>query len=132
MERLERGYEVQRKHLKESIATLKNAALALRPDYDLTKKVTPGEFRGLEIKSAMQAYLSQRGGGPVKRDRIAVDLAIAGVDLGTPKRHARHIKITANNNKSLFFYDEDTDTVRLVRSATAAKPPTRARKAPAR
>jgi hypothetical protein len=108
-------YETQKRDYEKAIAERKHYLLA--GDSASGKKEPPvraGMYFGMDIGSAMQAYLTDRGGGPIKRKKIAIDLALAEAKMGDPSRHERHVKITANNNRGIFRYDEDTDTVALV------------------
>jgi hypothetical protein len=84
--------------------------------------VRPREFKGIKTKHALISYLTVRGGRPVKRKQIALDLAFGEAEMGAPERHERTLKITANNNRGLLFYDEDTDTISLVQPKKEAVP----------
>lgn len=76
-------------------------------------EVKPGQWRGMDIKSALVAYLNERPGG-VLTTRVAADLARGGVELGKKRSDPRrYVRITIGNNRKVFNYDENTDTVRL-------------------
>ena len=52
--------------------------------------------------------------------RAAIDLAIGGVDMGSPQRSERNLKICISNNARLFEYDTKSDRVRLLGKNRAA------------
>jgi hypothetical protein len=79
-----------------------------------TTPVRRGQYEGMQIKEALQAYLNDRDGGPVSIKQAAIDLAVAGVKLGKPDRHERNIKITISNNNRRFQLDESDNSVSLV------------------
>jgi hypothetical protein len=95
------------------IATLRSGGIRDEPRKD-TPKVRVGQYAGMEKTPALQAYLHERG-GEATVERAAVDLALGGVDMGLPKRHAQNLRIAISANKSKFQYDDKSDIVRLVK-----------------
>lgn len=92
-------------------------------------QVSPGQYKGIKTADALENYLENRGGGPIKLAQAAADLAMAGVKISKkPGREEQNMKIMfkMGQNQQKFSYDEATDTVSLVR-ATTPKPPARAR-----
>ena len=41
-------------------------------------QVRPGQYKGMKLSPALEAYLLERGGGPVDIDQAVKDLALAG------------------------------------------------------
>ncbi len=96
------------------IATLRSGDMEDDPRRD-SPKVRAGQYSGMEKTPALQAYLHDRGGEAIV-ERAAVDLALSGVDMGQPKRHAQNLRIAISMNKGrLFTYDPKSDIVRLVK-----------------
>jgi hypothetical protein len=83
-------------------------------------QVRPGQYSGMPMREALQVYLNERKGGPVATKRAAVELALAGVELGKkagPERHERNLKIMISNNSRLFRLNEGDGTVSLSSSS---------------
>lgn len=104
-------------HKIEQLIAERKAELMSSTQVDTDKKVRPGQYVGLKIADALENYLSERGGGPIKIDKIAADLAVAGVKLGQLERHQRNIKIMIASAAGIgrFELDDATDAVTLVR-----------------
>ena len=83
---------------------------------DSEQPVTPGQFKDMKSAPALQAYLLQRGGGPVKIDRCVADLEKGEADLGADDRHERNLKIAISMRKDLFRVNEKNGTVEMIRN----------------
>lgn len=115
--------------LDEEIARRRHALMNLDSTNETAATIPRKQWVRFSTADALETYLEERGGGPIKLDQVAADLAVAGVKLSKkPGREIQNIKITlsAAGNHKRFAYDESTDTVSLVR-ATTPKPPARAR-----
>jgi hypothetical protein len=90
------------------------------------KPVIPGQYSGMKLSTAVQAYLSERGRGPIACVKIVEDMISGGLEIerrrskqrGLPpkKPDTRDIRLLAANNKRRFRYDRTSDTVQLVPS----------------
>lgn len=103
----------QAEELNRAIQRLKGAKGNPSPLLEFPE-VRPGQWRGMDIKSALVAYLNERPGG-VLTTRVAADLVRGGVEFGKKRSDPRrYVRITIGNNRKVFAYDETTDTVRLL------------------
>ena len=82
--------------------------------------VRPGQYKGLKAGVALHAYLSERGGGPIKIDRVVKDLIDGGANLGTSKdskgidRRPRVVRNTITNNRQFRYADRGETMVELA------------------
>jgi hypothetical protein len=77
--------------------------------------VKEGQFKGMDISSALEAYLHERGGRPIEIEKIAQDLEIAGVKLGkTRPRYIINLRITASNNRAFRYADHTKRAIGLA------------------
>jgi hypothetical protein len=123
-----KGIEVLREHrarLAEELAEIESAIAKLegspiQPAEDQVCGVRPGHYAGMEISVALQAYLLERGRGPVPMKRVIRDLAIGDTktvnkykdDLDGQAR--KYVTITIRNNKPIFGFDKPNDVVWLA------------------
>ena len=115
---LRADFEAQIRVLDEAIANIKKSRLAKNEiGSDKLPVVIPREYSGMGMAAALQAYLNKSKGGPISVARAAVDLALGGINMGNPERHERNLKICISNNRRLFVYDRDDNTVRLHRKS---------------
>ena len=91
------------------------------------RPVTPGQYMGLKLSTAVQAYLSDRGRGPIKLSQVVHDLIAGGFKIFRTKSkyhqgetrdpNARDLRLLANNNRKRFQYDptgEETIALRPI------------------
>lgn len=88
------------------------------------KAITPGQYSGLKLSTAAQAYLGDRGRGPISCSRVVQDLTLAGVVVKqTRSKHhkdlqrnlnTRDIRLLAANNTKRFSYDSTTDSISMT------------------
>jgi hypothetical protein len=77
--------------------------------------VRPGQYKGMDLRPALEAYLLERAGGPVDIRQAVKDLDLAGADLGkTKERYVRNVRITVSNSKALRYGDRGKNTVELA------------------
>lgn len=86
--------------------------------------VTPGEYQGMKMTNAFEAYLKKRPGVKIPIDRVVADLEIGGADMGLPKRHRQNLKILMRNRTTLVEWDENWN----MQLAPTANEPAKARK----
>jgi hypothetical protein len=89
-----------------------------------TKAVIPGQYSGMKLSTAVQAYLSDRGRGPVGCRKLVEDLTLAGVrvEMKRSKLHkgeardldTRDLRLLAANNTKRYAYDSTTDSLSLI------------------
>ena len=87
--------------------------------------VRPGQFKGMEMSAALQAYLLERK-EPAPLPKALMDLAVAGTktvskyanDLNGQAR--KYLTITIRNNKEIFGFDKKKDVVWLLGENRAA------------
>ena len=78
-------------------------------------QVRAGQYKGMDLRPALEAYLLERGGGPVDIREAVKDLALAGADLGqTKERYVRNVRITVSNSRVLRYGDRGKNTVELA------------------
>jgi hypothetical protein len=92
-----------------------------------TKAVIPGQYSGMKLSTAVQAYLSDRGRGPVGCRKLVEDLTLAGVrvEMKRSKLHkgeardldTRDLRLLAANNTKRYAYDSTTDSLSLIPAA---------------
>ncbi|HEX6805170.1 MAG TPA: hypothetical protein VF133_15930 [Terriglobales bacterium] len=75
----------------------------------------PGQYAGMKLSTAVQAYLSERGRGPVLLSQAVRDLTIAGVLVGKHRQlpDTRDLRLLCANNRKRFQYDTVADTISL-------------------
>lgn len=112
--------------LECSIARVKAAGdgSLLAAQQDGQKPVIPGQYSGMKLSTAVQAYLSERGRGPVNISVLVKDLTAGGFKVIQsraigPKKGSlrdpdtRDLRLLANNNRMRFSYDSTADTIAL-------------------
>lgn len=75
----------------------------------------PGQYAGMKLSTAVQAYLSERGRGPVLVSQVVSDLATGGVLVGKHRKmpDTRDLRLLCANNRKRFYYDVQADTISL-------------------
>jgi hypothetical protein len=81
----------------------------------------------MKLSTAVQAYLSDRGRGPVGCRKLVEDLTLAGVrvEMKRSKLHkgeardldTRDLRLLAANNTKRYAYDSTTDSLSLIPAA---------------
>jgi hypothetical protein len=101
----------------ESIPATDEPPPTLRP-------VVPGQYRNMKLTTATQAFLSERGGGPLPIMAIVQGLIAGGCKIAQtrskyhkaePPRdpNPRDLRRQANSNRPRYFYDEHKDKIGL-------------------
>ena len=84
-------------------------------DTNPDRGIEPGKYAGMKLSTAVQAYLADRGRGPILLARVIQDLITAGVLVG--KEHkipdTRDLRLLCANNRKRFAYDVQADTISL-------------------
>lgn len=114
--------------IDRSIAQLQGQSFAPRPTNGTPKPstITPGQYSGIEIATALQAYLVERGRVAVPLKEAIRDLADAGTKTiakyaDDPEGQARkYLTITIRNNKKIFGFDKAKDEVWLAAGQKSA------------
>ncbi len=101
------------------------------------KQVIPGQYMGMKLSTAVQAYFSERGRGPIHIDVIVKDIIAAGFQImqdravgpnrGKPRDpNTRDLRLLAQNNRKRFQYNVADDTISMCPAPgndTAWSPP---------
>jgi hypothetical protein len=93
------------------------------------RPVVPGQYHNMKLTTATQAFLSERGGGPLPIMTIVQGLIAGGCKIAQtrskyhkaePPRDPdpRDLRRQANSNRPRYFYDRKNDTMGL-RTPTA-------------
>jgi len=119
--REERVAEV--KWLDESVAIVKNGGGHSVSESAL-KPVSAGQYAGMKLTVATQAFLTERGGGPLQIMKIVEGLIAGGCKIAQtrskyhkaePPRdpNARDLRRQANSNRPRYVYDLKDETLAL-------------------
>jgi len=74
-----------------------------------------GQYKGMKLAPALDAYVRERGGGPIDIDQAIKDLEMGGAPLGqTKERYKRNVRITISNSRTLRYGDRGKRTVELA------------------
>lgn len=105
----------QAQELRQAAARLRSGKHADLPQPHEYPEIRPGQWRGVDIRSALISYLNERPGGVITT-RVAADLVKGGIEIKSKKKSEarRIVRVTIGNNRKIFDYDETTDTVKLV------------------
>jgi hypothetical protein len=88
---------------------------------DAIPPITTGQYKGMKLSPAFEAYLKERKGFRIPIERVVADLQLAGADMGGPKRPAQqNLKITMQMRKSLVQWEPETWTMWLAPTAEEA------------
>lgn len=91
-------------------------------------RVSPGQYAGMGISAALEAYLKARPGKRIPIKQVVEDLLAGGAVLGAkPKRYVQNVKITVRSRPKLVEWDEGWN-VCLAPTAHEPKPPRRNKK----
>ncbi len=93
-------------------------------DHEGHEQVIPGQYMGCpRLSVAVQAYLIERGRGPIPLATVVADLIVGGfkIDRRKSKFHrgelrdpdTRDLRLLANNNRKRFQYDSSTDSIAM-------------------
>lgn len=109
-------FDREQRELEESLAGLRALAARATPKGGHgDSQVRSGQFAGMEISPAAQAYLNARGGREkdVPVDEVVRALQVGRAKMGQPDRQPRNVRIAFTHNPDTFAYDKEKDTVRL-------------------
>jgi hypothetical protein len=103
-ERIVTLFEEQVAAIDATIAEVRTRRSQTGPETATGATINPTEgMEGMELTNALRLYLGRREGHATCR-QAAIDLAAAGLDLGTPDRHEQNLKIRISNNRDAFCY----------------------------
>lgn len=111
-------YEREVAEINAAIAELGKQPGAEPTSGQSAPKIRPGQFSGMEAATALQVYLSDRGGGPVSLEQATREMRAGGLKPDwSDQRYPRNVKIMLNNgrNREIFRYDERSDAVELIK-----------------
>ncbi len=84
----------------------------------LASSVTPGQYKGMPLKLALEPYMKARGGGKLKVDEVVRDLLLGGAAAPPSHKPAQALKIKlGQKNSGMFGYDRATGEVWLTDKA---------------
>lgn len=121
MLRRESELEAELKHVREVKATLMQASAGA----NTVPPVVKGQYQGMDMSSALEAYLKSRPGMRIPIAKVTEDLTIGGAKLGTRPEH--NLKITVSNHKKLVRRDPVTWDIWLA--PADVEPPRKRRQA---
>jgi hypothetical protein len=90
---------------------------------DTLRTPRPGQYSGMKLSTAVQAYLSERDRGPIGCAKIVEDLVLGEFMVyptrsknGTKPRNpnTRDLRLLAANNTKRFAYDSVADALRMI------------------
>jgi hypothetical protein len=115
--------QAQIDELDQTINRVRLAAEGKEPQPSTTKAIVPGQYSGMKLSTAVQAYLSERGRGPISCAKVVEDLVAGGFKVNpTRSKYAkeprlpntRDLRLLAANNTKRYDYDSVADSLRMV------------------